>query len=240
MKSVNNEIEGRLNFRALLIEADEAYDGAIAACMAIAGCDIQHVTDIDLALPALDRNHFDVVVWGVPIPDPAHRNESIAELRLHTDAPLVLVAVGFDTAQGDLEAGADQRLPKPFVPGALVGAVRAALRRSKSPTVPLALHLEIRGMALDGNARTLTFNGADATFTRQEWSLLSILMEHPNRYLTAREILHLGWHAGDYGPQEVRIYMRRVRKKIEPLDLPCGLLSRHGYGYCLAFQVPAS
>jgi DNA-binding response OmpR family regulator len=236
MNSVHNEVGVRPQFRALLIEADEAYEAAIAACMAIAGCDVQQVTDIDLALPALDRNAFDVVVWGVPISDAAHRHGSIAALRLHTDAPLVLVAVGFDTAQEDLEAGADQRLPKPFVPGALVGAVRAALRKSKSPAVPFTIPVEIRGMALDGNARTLTFNGADATFTRQEWSLLSILMDHPNRYLTAREILHLGWHAGDYGPQEVRMYMRRVRKKIEPLELPCGLLSRHGYGYCLTFS----
>ena len=222
-------------FRALLIEADEAYDATIAACMSIAGCEVQHVTAVDLALPVLDRNQFDVVVWGVPIPDPLSRHQSITELRLHTEAPLVLVAVGFDTAQEDLEAGADQRLPKPFVPGALVGAMRAALRKTKAPVVPVTWPLEIRGMALDGNARTLTFKGAEAAFTRQEWDLISILVEHPNRYLTAREVLHLGWHAGEYGPQEVRMYMRKLRRKLEPLRLPCSLVSRHGYGYCLTF-----
>jgi DNA-binding response OmpR family regulator len=207
--------------------------------MVVARCEVQHVADINLALPVLDRKPFDVIVWGVPIPDPARRSGSISDLRLHTDAPLVLIAVGFDTAQADLEAGADQRLPKPFVPGALVGAIRAALRKSKSPAVMLNVPAEIRGMTLDGNARALTFNGAGATFTRQEWSLLSILVQHPNRYLTAREILHLGWRAGECGPQEVRMYMRRVRKKFEPLNLPCGLLSRHGYGYCLMFQASA-
>jgi DNA-binding response OmpR family regulator len=90
-------------------------------------------------------------------------------------------------------------------------------------------------MALDGNARTLKFRGAEAAFTRQEWDLISILVEHPNRYLTAREVLHLGWHAGEYGPQEVRMYMRKLRRKFEPLRLPCSLVSRHGYGYCLSF-----
>jgi len=67
----------------LLIEADEAYDAAIAACMNIAGCEVHHVTNVALALPALDRNQFDVVVWGVPIPDPLSRHQSITELRLH-------------------------------------------------------------------------------------------------------------------------------------------------------------
>jgi DNA-binding response OmpR family regulator len=155
---------------------------------------------------------------------------------LRTEAALILLASGFETAQQDLEAGADQLLPKPFVPGALVGAVRAVLRRSQSPVVALAANLEIRGMALNGNDRSVTFKGAEATFTRQEWDLVSILVDHPNRYLTAAEILRLGWHAGQYGPEEVRIYMRRLRRKMEPLKLPCGLLSKHGYGYCLMFS----
>src|SRR3982074_1215229 len=139
------EVTGHAHFHALLIEADEAYDAAIAACMRVAGCDVQHVADADLALSALERNRFDVVVWGVPSPDPDGRHGSIiAELRLRTEAPLVLLAAGFETAQRGLEAGAGQRLPKPFIPGALVGAVRAALRRSGSTMAPLAAATEIR------------------------------------------------------------------------------------------------
>jgi DNA-binding response OmpR family regulator len=95
--------------------------------------------------------------------------------------------------------------------------------------------IEIRGMALDGNARSVSFKGAKAAFTRQEWDLISILVDHPNRYLTAAEILRLGWHAGQYGPEEVRIYMRRLRRKMEPLKLPCSLASKHGFGYSLNF-----
>jgi DNA-binding response OmpR family regulator len=90
-------------------------------------------------------------------------------------------------------------------------------------------------MALDGNARSVSFKGAKAAFTRQEWDLISILVDHPNRYLTAAEILRLGWHAGQYGPEEVRIYMRRLRRKMEPLKLPCSLASKHGFGYSLNF-----
>jgi DNA-binding response OmpR family regulator len=227
---------GRSRFRALLIEDDEAYRAAIEACMRIAECDVQHAANIDLALPALEHNRFDLVVWGVPFPDPDRRHGSISELKLRTESPLVLLATGFEMAQQDLEEGADQWLPKPFVPGALVGVVRAALRKSQSLVVPVAAMTEIRGMSLDGNTRTMAFEGAEATFTRQEWDLISILVDHPNRYLTAREILRLGWHAGQYGPEEVRIYMRRLRRKFEPLKLPCGLLSKHGFGYCLMFS----
>lgn len=203
--------------------------------MRLAGCKVHDVETIAVALQALERGPYDVIVWGVPLSMPGHRLTSIAELKLRSSAPLVLLAAGFDMAQRDLEAGADQWLPKPFVPGALVGAVRAAIRNAAASVVPLAKHHHFRGVSLNGDDRTLAFGDGEASLSRQEWDLLSILIEHPNRYLTTHEIIRLGWHGGEYGPEEVRIYIRRLRKKMEPLKLPCALLARHGRGYCLEF-----
>jgi DNA-binding response OmpR family regulator len=189
-----------------------------------------------LALAVLDRRQFDLIVWGVEVDSAARRPDVIAELRLRTDAPLVLVDAGSGTAQLDLEAGADQWLAKPFVPGALVGSIRAALRKTSSAQLPLRARLEVRGMTLDGEARTLSLGSRQSDFTRQEWELLAILLAHPNRYLPARDILRLGWQAGEHGAAQVRIYVRRLRVKLEPMQLPCRLLSKHGSGYCLSFE----
>jgi DNA-binding response OmpR family regulator len=142
-----------------------------------------------------------------------------------------------DMAQLDLEAGADQWVPKPFAPGALIGALRAALRTAASPTMDIASSIEIQGMVLDGRRRRLIFADREVGFTRQEWALLSILVSRPNRFLGAREILRLGWRAGDHEPDQLRIYVRRLRQKLEPLSLPCRLMSQHGQGYCLDFQM---
>src|ERR1700694_3917678 len=53
------------------------------------------------------------------------------------------------------------------------------MRKSQSPVVPLAASVEIRGMALNGNDRSVTFKGVEATSTRQERDLVSILVDHP-------------------------------------------------------------
>ena len=235
MHSYSEHPPQRFRFHALLIEADDAYRASIIACMNIAGCKVHDVGTITLGLDVLERHQYDVVVWGVPVPSPEHRQGLIGEVKLRSDAPLVLLAVGVEGARQDMEAGADQWLAKPFVPGALVGAVRAALRKAASSVVPVATHRDVRGMRLNGQDRTLAFRNGETSFSRQEWDLLSILVDHPNRYLTTHEILRLGWHAGTYGSEEVRIYMRRLRRKMEPLDLPCTLLARHGHGYCLKF-----
>jgi DNA-binding response OmpR family regulator len=138
-------------------------------------------------------------------------------------------------AQQNLEAGADQWLPKPFAPGALVGALRAALRGTASSAVPQILRTEIRGMALDGARRKLSYGADEVLFTRQEWELFSILLSHPDRFLSAQEILELGWSAGEHAAEQLRTYVHRLRQKLEPLGLPCRLLSQHGQGYCLLF-----
>ena len=221
---------------ALLIETDEAYRAVITASLRLAGCRVDTASTADAALSVLEKRSYDLVVWGVSSGDSSRRCEVISEVRLLTEVPLVLVDGSPDVAQLDLESGADQWLPKPFVPGALIGAVRAALRKAASPVVGVASRLEMRGMVLDGKTRRVSCRGRVVAFTRQEWDLLSILVNYPNRYLGAREILRLGWRAGDHEAEQLRTYVRRLRQKLEPLEAPCQLLSEHGLGYCLAFS----
>ena len=223
--------------RSLLIEGDESYRAVIEACVRLAGCHADVIPDPDRAFQLMERQRFDLVVWGVSSDtERDHRQVVISEFRMRTEAPLVLIDGGLEMAQLDLEAGADQWLPKPFVPGALVGSIRAALRKSASSIIDIASHVEVRGMVLDGRRRKLTFGDGQVGFTRQEWDLLSILVSHPDRFLGAREILRLGWRAGDHGPEQLRTYVHRLRQKLEPLGLPCHLLSQHGQGYRMFFH----
>ncbi len=58
-------------------------------------------------------------------------------------------------------------------------------------------------------------------------------MSNPNRFLSAREVIRLGWHAGAHELEQLRTYVRRLRQKLEPLDIPLRLVSHHNRGYCL-------
>ncbi|HEX4214461.1 MAG TPA: winged helix-turn-helix domain-containing protein [Candidatus Dormibacteraeota bacterium] len=229
------ESGGGTRWRAILIEADDHYRAVMATCIGLANGRSDQFRNLTTALQALDHQSVDLVLWGVDRSEQSRRTELISEMRLRTEAPLIVVDDGTDSAQLNLEAGADRWLPRPFIPGALVASIRAALRQSASSVMEIASHAEIRGMVLDGRRRTLAFDGSVVTFTRQEWSLLSVLVNHPNRFLSAREIVRLGWTAGEHGQEQLRTYVRRIRVKIAPLNPPCQLLSQHGHGYCLSF-----
>src|SRR5207247_8025262 len=97
----------------------------------------------------------------------------------------------------------------------------------------LASRVEIRGMTFDAEERSAQFNSANVSFTAQEWDLLAVFLSNPNRFLTAREIVRLGWRAGVHEAEQLRTYVRRLRQKLEPLDTPFRLVSQHSRGYCL-------
>lgn len=225
---------GEILGRALVIEPDEAYRTAIDACLELAGCTADHAESSEEVAGALGDRVYDVIVWS---PEEHARRlsaEDIMEIRIRTDAPLVMLENRTDNAQYALEAGADQWLAKPFDPGTLVGVVRAAVRRSPARS-PLTGRRQLGTLGLDGRSRRVQVANREVILTRQEWGLLSILADHADRYLTVHEILHLGWHAGYHASDEVRTYVRRLRQKLRPLDPPCELISEHGRGYCLRF-----
>jgi two-component system KDP operon response regulator KdpE len=220
---------------ALLIEPDGGYRVAMDACLRLAGCAVETAIDSTQALHALEQHPFDVVVSGIAFHERG-AGDLIAEVRLRSQAPIVLVLDDARLVQPSLEAGAERWIPKPFVPSVLIASVRAAIRSAASSTVPSLPHIEIRGMVLDGVTRKVRVGAEELTLTRQEWRLLYILASHPNRYLGAREILRLGWQAGDRGSDQLRTYVHRLRGKVAPLHMPCRLISQHGSGYCLMFD----
>jgi two-component system response regulator ResD len=216
----------------LVVEADEAYRAVIETCVRLAGCRAEATTDLAAALSRLEGASFDVLVWGSG-PEEVRHAETAGLLRATTDAHVILLADQFEIAHSAQEAGADQVLPKPFVPSVLVGALRAALRRSPALMMHLASRVEIKGIIFDAAGRSLQCDDTHVSFTIQEWDLLAIFLSHPNRFMTAREIIRLGWRAGTHEVEQLRTYVRRLRQKVEPLNVPLRLVSHHNRGYCL-------
>jgi DNA-binding response OmpR family regulator len=96
--------------------------------------------------------------------------------------------------------------------------------------------LELGGLWLEPEGRVIRCQGREATLTAREFQLFQFLLNHPYRFFTVPEILGQAWAEPTLFPEEVRNYVRRVRKVIAALKIPCEVVNRPGRGYSLQFR----
>jgi DNA-binding response OmpR family regulator len=95
---------------------------------------------------------------------------------------------------------------------------------------------ELQGLWLDPEGRLVRHKGREVTLTKREFQLLQFLLDHPQRYFTTSQILGQAWADPALFPEEVRNYVRRLRKILIDLDIPVDLLNKPGKGYSLVIR----
>jgi len=234
----------RINLRARGYEVVVADTGATA--LAAAAATRPDIVILDLGLPDLDG--IDVIHglrgWTrVPIVVLSGRADS----RDKVDA---------------LDAGADDYITKPFGIDELLARLRAVARRTGEPsaspivqfghvTVDLSAHRVTRAAAQESDpdgkpaaaADDIAADGQDDDvpggpveeihLTKTEWGLLKVLLSHPGKLVTQRQLLTEVWGA-NYGSEThyLRTYLNRLRQKLEEDPArPRHLLTDPGMGY---------
>lgn len=95
---------------------------------------------------------------------------------------------------------------------------------------------DLQGLHLDPEGPMIRHKGQEARLTKREFQLLQFLLDHPHRYFTATQLLSRAWSDPALHPEEVRNYVRRIRKILADLEVPGQLLNRPGRGYSLVFR----
>lgn len=95
---------------------------------------------------------------------------------------------------------------------------------------------DLHGLWLDPEGRTIRYQGREGTMTGREFQLLQLLLDHPYRYFTVTQLLGQAWLEPALFPEEVRTYVKRVRKILTALEIPCDIVNRPGRGYALELR----
>jgi DNA-binding response OmpR family regulator len=95
---------------------------------------------------------------------------------------------------------------------------------------------DLQGLWLDPTGRMIRHKGNDIALTKREFQLLQFLLNHPHRYFTTTQILGQAWADPALFPEEVRNYIRRLRKILADLEIPVDIVNKPGRGYSLVFR----
>jgi hypothetical protein len=95
---------------------------------------------------------------------------------------------------------------------------------------------DLQGLQLDPEGQLIRHRGREAHLTKREYQLLQFLLDHPHRFFTVNQLLSRAWADPALYPEEVRNYVRRIRKILTDLEIPSELVNRPGRGYSLVFR----
>jgi hypothetical protein len=95
---------------------------------------------------------------------------------------------------------------------------------------------ELQGLWLDPTGRMVRHQGREVALTKREFQLFQFLLDHPHRYFTTNQILGQAWADPALFPEEVRNYIRRLRKILVDLGIPVDLVNKPGRGYSLVLR----
>jgi DNA-binding response OmpR family regulator len=226
--------------RILVVETNPGYRSVISHVVELAGGQFESVADLDAAKRQLDGRRFDLVIIGMSA-DSRATPKQVGALRAEARCPLIVVDESSNEAGealGTYEAGADQVLPKPFVPDVLIGAIKATLRGpDPSSVVSIATKIEFGGLMFDARQRTVKGEDGGTSLTKREWQLLSFFLSSPNQSFTAEEVAVPAW-GPDASIEQFRTYITRLRRKLSPFAGACEIVSEKGKGYRLVLRRP--
>jgi two-component system KDP operon response regulator KdpE len=194
-----------------------------------------HVTTAATATAALAEIAAvppDLLVLDLGLPD-RDGTDVIRELRTtRPTLPIVVLSARADSHDKvlALDLGATDYVTKPFDMNELLARLRAALRHAETTasTVPVG------EVTVDLDGRTAADReGATIHLTPTEWRILDVLLRHPGRLITSRELLTVLRGGPDNTDSSyLRIYMAQLRRKLEPEpSRPRHLLTEPGMGY---------
>ncbi len=221
--------------RILIADDEPQITRVLRTGLATRGYDVRAAADGESALDTFNDWHPDLIVTDLSMPN-MDGLELCRRLRLVSQIPIIVLSVkGEEKIKVEaLDAGADDYVTKPFGIEELLARVRAALRRSPSPSDDLASSLlETGDFRLDLETRSVTVQGKDIHLTPKEFELLTHLIRHAGKVLTHRKLLTAIW-GGNYAEQTeyLRVFIGQLRKKIEPDPaVPRYILTEPWIGY---------
>ena len=175
-----------MNSSILLIDDDTELCGSLTKLLAMEQIEVTSAHNVADGTSEIWSRRYDLIVLDVMLPDGDGR-ALLHKVRERSEVPVIML-----TARGEasdriagLEGGADDYVPKPFVPGELVARIRAVLRRRLGGKGDLLLAGDLK---IEVSMRRVLRDDQEIPLTSAEFDILLILVRRSGECVTRDEL----------------------------------------------------
>ncbi|HTR91448.1 MAG TPA: response regulator transcription factor [Trebonia sp.] len=190
-------------------------------------------------LALLEEEQPDMVLLDLMLPE-ADGFELCRQIRERS--PVAIIVVSARGGERDkvtaLNMGADDYMTKPFGIEELLARILATLRRTRpaadAPLGTAPTSITIGDLYIDLAGEQVQVAGADVHLTPTEFALLRELAVNRGKLLSRTHLLRQVWgRAYETETEYVRVYISRLRAKLEPPGSRPMIVTRQGAGYII-------
>jgi two-component system KDP operon response regulator KdpE len=220
--------------RILVIDDEPAILRFLRASLASQGYNVTTAGDARTAIERIASGCVDLAILDLGLPD-KDGLEVVERVRNQGLALPIIVLSSRDNETAKvaaLDLGADDYVTKPFGIDELLARIRAAQRHRLQQEGEKPL-FRSGDLCVDLVKRIVRVRDEEIKLSPREYEVLRLLVAHAGKVLTHRFILREIW-GGDADVQNLRIYIRALRQKIEAApERPRHILTETGVGYRL-------
>ncbi|AZV56422.1 response regulator transcription factor [Clostridium sp. AWRP] len=133
-----------------------------------------------------------------------------------------------------VQMGGDDFVTKPFSIDILVTKLHAMLRRTYSYGEKLGDVLECRGVILNINDSTLSYNENKIELTKNELKILLLLMKNIGKIISRDRIMRILWDDDTFiNDNTLTVNVNRLRKRLEDIGIKDFIETKKGQGYVI-------
>lgn len=202
----------------LVVDDEQEIRNGIAIYLKNEGIKVFTAKDGIEAIEILNKEKVHLIILDIMMP----RQDGISttfKIREQKNIPIIMLSAKSEDADKvlGLQVGADDYVTKPFNPLELIARVKSQLRRYVTlGTYEEKKTIDIRGLVLDIEAKSVTLDGVFIKLTPIEYKIVELLMKNAGRVFSIHDIYERVWNEPGYNAENtVAVHIRKIREKIE-------------------------
>ncbi|UYP08106.1 response regulator transcription factor [Priestia megaterium] len=205
-------------YLVLVVDDEQEIRNGIGIYLKNEGIKVFTAKDGIEAIEILNKEKVHLIILDIMMP----RQDGISttfKIREQKNIPIIMLSAKSEDADKvlGLQVGADDYVTKPFNPLELIARVKSQLRKYVTlGTYEETKTIDIRGLVLDIEAKSVTLDGVFIKLTPIEYKIVELLMKNAGRVFSIHDIYERVWNEPGYNAENtVAVHIRKIREKIE-------------------------